>query len=193
MNLICQIPIFGKVPADSRYRDHAEALRELTPNILLSTFPIWLGALFQVAIIDNSGGYYNSFAKIVVQYISKGELFLYSTALLAPLFYIMLKEYKDRRHFPSSMSFAVVAISILLLCSGLFAIRHASETVSPPFGLDSDFVFYVSVVVYGTSVLLVYLAHVYRNLMDTGAPDITRKSEEDFVRRYRHEREGRDG
>jgi hypothetical protein len=116
--------------------------------------------------------------------INDGELFLYSTALLGPLFYFALREYEDVPNFPSKITFILSAGLILMISVGLFAVQRVEELVANFEWLDHAFVFDLSWKVYIASIALIYLGHVYKNVRATGAAQISGRQTHEFVSEF---------
>lgn len=122
--------------------------------------------------------------EVLLDNMNSGELFLYATALLAPLYYLVLKEEREIPNFPSRLGFIVVATLILLVSVGLFSIWRAGELFGGAVALDSNFIFSLSWKVYLGGVVIVYLAHVYKNFQEGGAPAVTTRDTEEFLTIY---------
>lgn len=177
--LIRRLPIFGGL-ADARLKDHKEAATEVGLNVVLSTIPIWLGAV--IMLFDKSVN--SSWFALLARNVSDGELFLYSTALLGPMYYFIFTEYPDTPNFPSSRMFNAFSTIILLVCVAAFSFQRAKELFIPQENIDNEFLFSLSWKVYVSAIVLVYLAHVYKNLRESAA---TRMGEDtrDFVEQWR--------
>ena len=174
------LPIVGGL-VDTRTRDHKEALTEVSLNVVLSTIPIWFGALIMLADMQNRDTYFVN----LVNNMRNGELYLYSTAMLSPLYYFIFKEIREFPHFPSSRMLMLVSGLIILLSAGFFAIQKANSIFGFEQRLDEDFIFSWSWKVYLMAILIVYVAHVYKHLRETGASVISRSQTQDFVREFR--------
>jgi len=77
------IPLLGGL-VDCSWQDHWESLRQTAVIVLLSTTPIWLGAVIVYSFGVNLE--FASFKDALQNTAGNGELFMYSTALLAPVF-----------------------------------------------------------------------------------------------------------
>jgi len=115
------------------------------------------------------------------QNVQSGEFCLYATATLGPLYYFIFKDYKAAPKFPSGRSFMIIASLILLLSGGLFAAQRSEDMFGGQRFLDHHFIFTVSWVNYVVAVIVVYLAHVYRNFLESGAATRTSRDTQDFV------------
>jgi DNA adenine methylase len=85
-----------------------------------------------------------------------GELFMYCTALLAPLFWVALTEPPGDREFPSKVSHMVFIGVINVVAAVCFALMAAGKHLNPIFTVrGSGYMFKASIV-------LLYLGTVYR-------------------------------
>ncbi len=121
--------------------------------------------------------------EMVIRNVYKGELFIYATALLGPLFYFIFKEYKDFPKFPGARFFMLSSVLILIISVALFSVQRTEAFVS---GLDLDhsYLFLLSWIVYFCSVFVVYLAHVYKNFAETSAAHVSGSTTRDFEFEY---------
>src|ERR1700692_2847508 len=89
LNLVREIPVLGGL-VDCSGKDHWDSLGQTTVLFLLSTMPIWLGTLIVYATGENAG--FLAFKRAFYSTITHGELFMYATAILAPIFWIALSD-----------------------------------------------------------------------------------------------------
>ena len=163
-----KIPLLGPL-VDVQTKDHLEAITEVGLNIVLSTVPIWFGAAIMLLAERNNG----SFFSLMTDNMRSGEFCLYSTALLAPLYYFIFKNYQSRPQFPSGRIFMVTAALIILWTSGLFVVQRTESIGGNAAHLNNDLIFSWSWQIYIAAVVIVYFTHVYKNFMETGAASIT--------------------
>lgn len=185
-SLIRKIPLIGVLLVDVRFRNHVEAIQEVGLNIVLSTIPIWFGAVIMLAFKNVQGNWFD----LVIGNVYKGELFIYATAILGPLYYFMFKEYKNFPQFPSARSFMLSALFIIVFSVGLFAVQRIGGIFLGQVSLNQDFIFSLSWKIYLFSVAIVYLAHVYKNLVETGAPHLGATDTHEFVDNYINRHQG---
>lgn len=162
-------------------------------GVAVSTAPVWLGALLgvidQVALSDHSKpradvpGFPVLYWKSLLATISNGELFMYTTAALAPVFYKAVatvgEETDTQKPFPGRWSHLVTVLLITIICSAIFG-KVRGEQVG-----DSDIVVNLSLGLYLFSVLLLYAATVYhedRLRVDVGREH--REQAEGFLKGY---------
>ena len=168
---------------DARSSDYAEAFKEVGLNVILSTVPIWLGAFF-LSINVHSQNYLIN----VLSNLQSGELYLYSTAMLAPLYYFLFKEYAGTSQFPGVRLFMIICLLLTILAAGLFGLRSARVLLGVPLPLDESKIFRWSALIYGSSILLAYIAHVYKNFVEAGAADLQRSETAEFVKDFQSRR-----
>jgi hypothetical protein len=178
-NLFRRIPIFGRL-IDVRIRDHTEAIKEVVPAIVLATLPIWFGAFILLTLQSKS----TSFIPLMLENMRTGEFCLYAAATLAPLYYFIFKEYPGHStSFPSGRSFMVLATIIVLGSSGLFAMQRAEALFDKQI-LDHNFIYGISWKAYLLAIVIVYMAHVYKNFLETGAASLAGTDTQDFVESF---------
>lgn len=172
--LLRKLPLLGGL-ADCRWKDHTEASKEFALNFVFSTAPIWLGGLiiFSLDKKDNK-----SFITSIAITMDSGELFMYAAAMVAPIIYMALKPEKGSRNFPGQLSHISLIAIIAIISAAFFALHRARVLV------DENFVFSLSIALYIISLVLLYLATVYRNNRLEGAPDIVREQTAEFVEEF---------
>jgi hypothetical protein len=173
------VPLFGGL-IDCDGRDHWESLGQTFVILLLSTTPIWLATL----VVFGTGTEMGSAAFQVALYstITKGELFMYCTALLAPIFWIALVDPPGSRVFPSKVSHMVLIGIIDVIAAVFFGLTVAGKQ------LNESFTFKLSIWMFLSSVILLYLGTVYHTSRMPDATGEFRKQEEDFSAAYREHR-----
>lgn len=178
-----KLPLFSGL-ADCRLSDHAEAIKEFGINFIFSTAPIWLGGLIIFSLDKSSEKSISEFLNTMITTVQRGELFMYSTAMVAPIVYVALKPEKGMPIFPGQMSHVVFIIIVGIISAAFFAIQRTGVWI------DIKFTFSLSVFLYFLSLLLLYLTTVYRNYRLTGALDVTRGQTDEFVDEFnrRHDK-----
>ena len=165
------IPLFGGL-VDCGARDHWDALCQTFVTLILSTTPIWLATVLLYGMGDNAG--YPVLQAAFHSTIANGELFMYCTALLAPMFWIALDDPPGAGAFPSKRSHMFLIAVIDFIAAGFFAVgisgRHLNPSVT--FGL-STYMFYASV-------LLLYLGTVYHVNRMPDAVGVFKEQEQSF-------------
>src|SRR5438045_5777929 len=139
---IRRLPILGGL-ADARWRDHREAFKEVAIGIFFSTAPIWLGCIFLIAARG-----FTSLGDVIHKNLEHGEMFIYATASVAPLYYFIFKDYEGPEKFPNALGFMLLAASVLLLGGCGFAITRLLTVVQIPSSLNEEVLFTISWVLY---------------------------------------------
>jgi hypothetical protein len=171
-----EVPIFGGL-VDCRGRDHWDALGQSFVLFVLSSMPIWLGTLIVYAMGDKVGCL--GFKLALLSTFSRGELFMYATASLAPIFWIALTEPPGAREFPGKVSHIVLMVIISVIAAVFFGLLTAGNR------LNMRFTFDLSVLMFLGSVVLLYLGILYHESQIRDAAPIMKKQEEDFSAEYR--------
>lgn len=171
-----EFPIFGGL-VDCQRRDFWEALGQTTVLFVLSSMPIWLGTLIVYATGEKAGGL--GFRMAFLSTISRGELFMYATAFLAPIFWIALTEPPGAREFPGKVSHIVLMVIIAVIAAVFFGLLTTGNR------LNMGFTFDLSVVMFFGSLMLLYLGILYHESQIRDAAPIMKKEEEDFTAAYR--------
>lgn len=184
-NAFRHVPLVGAL-VDVRRKDHREAVLEVVPNLFLSTVPIWFGAFILLSVKGSN----NTWLQLIYGNLQSGEFCLYATATLGPLYYFVFKDYRAAPKFPSGRSFMIISSVILLLSGGLFAAQRAEGMFARAEFLDHHFIFTVSWVAYIVAIGIVYLAHVYRNFLESGAASRANTDIQDFVNDFRNRPKG---
>ena len=173
MASVSYMPIYGQLVNSSK-----DSLVAATKELLIATgfslFPIW----FYPAILYIGGGL--PFWETLKSFVIRGELYLYSAALLGPLVYAITKTYgesdgedssdesdPEKRSFPRDWSIQFpygvlfTLISIVVCCAaavlfgmlrnGLFALK-----------LDEESALVASTVLYGFTLSCMFCVLVYR-------------------------------
>lgn len=160
---------------DCEGTDHWEALGQTFVLLLFSMAPIWLSSLIVYGNGKDLAG--AAFKAAVYGSVARGELFMYCTALLAPIFWIALVDLPGARAFPSKISHMVLIALIDLVASVFFGLISAGK---PP---NEVFTFNASVFLFGFSVVLLYLGTVYHVSRMAEATTEFKRQETDFTKR----------
>jgi hypothetical protein len=172
------VPLLGGL-VDCDGADHWEALGQTFVVLLLSTTPIWLAAL----IIYGSGNNrdYSAFKVAMRSTVANGELFMFCTALLAPILWVALVDLPRVQTFPNKASHMVLLAVTGLLAAALFALT-SSKQLNPVFAIRA------STYMFLFSVGLLYLGIAYHVSRVAKAATEFRRQEREFsdeMRRYR--------
>ena len=133
------------------FKDYWNAAGEIFSTLIIATTPIWLGVL----------GFYlggNTFKEALVGNVSLGELLLYSTSVLAPIIYMAFSDPEGSEEpFPSKVSQGLFVVIIVAMSAYTFGQQRSGAELGSR--INS-----VSFTLFGISVLLLYLATVYKNM-----------------------------
>lgn len=174
-----EVPIFGNL-LECDGHDHWESLGQTTVLFVLSTMPIWLGTLIVYATGEKAGSL--GFRLAFYSTISRGELFMYATAFLAPIFWIALTDRPGARAFPGKVSHIVLMVIVSVIAAVFFGLLTAGNR------LNQGFTFRLSAVLFFTSLVLLYLGILYHEHRITDAGALMRAGEEHFTAEYREHR-----
>ena len=172
-SVFARLPIYGElvsVRSDSR----KDAAMELLVAMVFSLLPIWFYPLL-MSFTDQP------IWEAVRSCVERGELYLYSAALLGPLIYSVSKRYdanddvadaseSERRGFPRIVSlrfpyeglFSVIAILVCCVAGGVFALMRASADGLFAPNLNEETTLVVSVFLYGFTLSCMFCVLVYR-------------------------------
>jgi hypothetical protein len=148
LNLLSKIPLFEGLP-DCTGDNFFEAFKEVFSNTLFSTMPIWLSFVWFVWKSTE-------FNLAIHNILGHGELFMYSTSVLAPIFYTIFKKVDPNRtkKFPGAFSHIILVTVIFVTCSFAFGAIRSDQMVT-------EVLFSWSIWLYAISLSLIYLATVY--------------------------------
>ena len=176
--LVKRIPLISGF-AYCRGRDHIEAFKELFLTLLFTTVPLWVGGwvMYIVKIESRSG-----FLGAVENSVNNGDLFLYATSLLAPIIYLALYDPPGAKEFPSKIFHTVFVIVIVILSSVAFGIKRAGLE------LDTVSISQTSLILFSISIVILYIAMVYKNRRFPESTDALKDPERDFSAGYKNYR-----
>ena len=155
------------------------AAKELGAATVFSLLPIWLYPIL-LLFVDQP------FLETLRACLVRGELYLYSAALLGPLIYSVSKHYdanvdgafdepESERRFPTVLSFrfpyeglfSVVAMVVCVIAASVFAlIRASADDLFMP-NLNQQMTLWVSVGLYAFTLSCVFCVLVYRLDLET--------------------------
>jgi hypothetical protein len=167
-------PLFGGL-VDCDLEDHWKAVQQTVVVLVLSTMPVWLGTVIVYALGASGSrvAFWMAFLGTITK--TRTELFMISTALLAPIFWMALKDPKGAREFPSKISHMILVTLINSIAAVFFGLTTAGENLNPRIS------FWISVVIFLASLGLLYLGTVYHEHRMPDAPDEFRRQEETYT------------
>lgn len=188
------IPIYGPL-LQVRWRSFKDGAMELGVATLFSLLPIWLYPVLVAMLTDQL------LWDAVRSCVARGELYLYSAALLGPLIYSISKRYgpdgddeSDAQggqghhfwslRFPNGGLFSVIAVLVCTLAGAAYAWMRAVEQGSLSLPIDETQTLQASVWVYVFTLSCMFCVLVYRlDLEDI--PDRMRSDEGELLERWR--------
>lgn len=174
--MLREMPLFGGL-VDCGLSDHWEAAQQLFVVLVFSTIPIWLGS-FLVWITGEASGL-PGLGEALRGSVENGELFIFSTTLLAPIFWIALIDPPGARIFPSKVSHMLFIGVVNLVAAGVFGIQKSGRPLNTNAALTISFWLFLF------SLLLLYLGTVYHNSRLPDAAKEFKDNENDFIDRFR--------
>lgn len=170
---IRRIPIYGLV-FFARPDSRRGAAKEVVVATVFSLLPIWL---YPTLLFFADQPFWETVRSCLV----RGELYLYSAALLGPLIYSVSKRYGAEgdnvgdtpvaeRGFPRVLSlrfpygdlFSVIAIVVCVIAAGVFALIRASADDFFALALNQEATLWVSVGLYVFTLSCMFCGLVYR-------------------------------
>jgi hypothetical protein len=152
LNRLRKLPLLGGL-VDCDLGDHWEALCQTFVILVLSMAPVWLGALVIYDVGSPVG--VSAFWQALYSTVAKGELFMYSTAVLAPICWIALVDPPRAKVFPNRVAHMLLVIVIDLIAAVFFGLGLAGQK------LHEMFTFRLSFWMFVLSIMLLYLGTVY--------------------------------
>ena len=175
-----QAPLLGGL-VDCRRSDYWNAVQEVSISLLWSLMPFWLGT-FVVWIIGASVDFW-ALSSALLASVGNGELFIYTTALMAPILWMALYEPPGFGGFPTKRTHTVLVSLISVFAAVAFGLQKAGQHLNPTLA------FQVSLILFCSSIFLLFLATVYQHRRLPDPTNEFRNQEIDFEREYRRHRE----
>lgn len=179
-SLFAKTPLFGGL-VDCTWSDHRETFGQVLLVLVFATAPIWLAALVVAELGPQASP--GAFTQGMYAAVANGELFMYSTSLLAPVLWMALSDPKGARVFPSKTMHIVLIVIIDMIASVSFGlITSHSQT-------NQQLMSRLSAYLFAISVILLYLGTVYHI---SRLPDVSgelRRQELDFADRFNEHRQ----
>lgn len=175
-NFLKRIPILCGLIGCTR-ENHIETSKEVFSNTVIGFMPVWLGGWI-LYVTDTKSLPEPSFITSMLSTVRQGELYMYCTAILAPVFYLALKQERRMKRFPGAHSHILFVVIILVICAVAFGLLRAGV------GLNQGFIFKFSVYLFCFSFVLSYLASVYDKSRGPSAADEAKKEEDDFAGKF---------
>lgn len=153
------------------------AFSELAFTLVFATFPFWFGGIVLLWLGANG-----SLGEAIISTMSNGELLLFSTTFLAPVFWIILQDPKGAGIFQYRLRYTVAVLIIMTLCAGGFSIIKAREL----FHLQTDYQLLInsSFVLAAASLILRFFALAHHNQRLQNPSEAMKEDESDYVDSY---------
>ena len=173
-----RIPLFGPL-VECKKEDHWAAFTETFLNGVFSTLPFWLAAIvgYLYQLPKNVKDHFINpeiFQALLEDSVKNGELFIFSTSILAPIMFLTWLDLKGTRTIPAKLSLGTVALLTMLLCTGLFSALKANPSV------NENFILYLSGWLAFVAIIITYIGTVYHKYRQ-GSPELLKDDEKNFV------------
>lgn len=171
--LIGAFPLIGGLTY-CEWGDHWNAMKEFTTTILWAFMPIWLGA-FVAYVMDMTSD--PSYLSKLHDALKNGELYIYASSLLAPVFYMALDENKNMRSFYGKLAHMIFVGFIIVISAVLFLMKRLNVIYNEPVVVK------VSYSLMCVSAAIYYIAIVYNNNRRNPSSQM-RHDEDEYVAEY---------
>jgi hypothetical protein len=126
---------------------------------------------------------YPAFRNALFTTIANGELFMFCTVLLAPMFWIVLVDPPGAQVFPSKVSHMLLIAVVDVIAAVFFGLSVAGKRMNEGFSLR------LSVLLSIVSIVLLYLGTVYHSSRLPNVPGEMKRQESDFSTAVREHRQ----
>ncbi|MCX7305979.1 MAG: hypothetical protein NTV73_16850 [Hyphomicrobiales bacterium] len=180
------------------------SLVETVIGTLFATLPIWFFPIFISNLIK--GG--PSTSELVYNSIRRGDLFIYSAALMGPIIYTITKNYAELSDddeqpttegknvkssgfrkltfaFPYGPTFVIISILICMVAAISYGISNISEVSKGGLIVSEEFLVKLSFWIYVFSLLCLFTVSAYREELSTINKNLP-EEERDFLKRWKH-------
>ena len=89
-------------------------------SLIISTLPITIGSYYQLV---NSSTELNTYLDFVYKMVMNGELFLYSSSVMAPIVFITTYNKDGKQYFPLRWLIVLITIVLFLIISVSFGVK----------------------------------------------------------------------
>jgi len=173
-----KVPLFGGL-VNCTFTNHKYAIGELLSTLLFSFLPILIAY-----IVSYLGDHSTKFWPSINTNLQNGELFIYVTSLLAPVFFIVMKKRMSEEVFPSKVTHILVYWGIVGIAALVFALKRVGFT------FDIISISILQKLVFYTAMVLFYLVLVYNNSLLPNPSSAMQAEEEDFAKSVHKHRGG---
>ncbi len=198
MKFYHKIPLYGRLFSAGR-KSVNSSIKELLIGTMFSTLPLWFFPLAISFLLKDSPG---SFV-LIKKSLERGDLFIYSAALIGPLIYLITKRYveidneesadeNDNRlfgkinfEFPYGASFFIIAILICMVAAICFGFSNLNAVKDINVVLNTEFLFYFSIFIYIFSLSCLFSVSVYRNELENIGKNLG-NDEREFLKKWQN-------
>ena len=166
-----------------RTKDLLGARNEFLIILFITLLPVIGGLLIGFLLGDTTW---------LLKQFESGILAIYASAIIAPVFYIIytVRNFDHSRSFPNFTSIIISSLGIVFFAGLFFVVANLEDF----FGIQVDVNTGAMLAITGSllflSMIVAYSALAYRNLFDTGAADMMKQEEDEFVKNARGRHEG---
>lgn len=164
-----KIPLIGNITYCT-FQDHLFAFWEYLSTCLFSFLPLII-AFFADYLIDNS----TTFSSSIISNVQNGELLIYTTSILSPVFYIIMRKRKGDNSFPNSAAYILLYVGIVVIASIVFALQRAQVILDP---LSISFIQKICFII---GFFLFYFVLLYNNSLKRNPSETFREEADDFT------------
>lgn len=174
------------------HKNFSEAVIETALVVIFSTIPIWLFPAFAPFIFKIDDG---AVAQ-VIQNIGQGELFLYSVAMLGPIFYATSYKYAEVQtgegmlkvsvsiNLPYGRTLLMLSALLAVVFGAIYGSMRLNIATGSSLEIDAGGTVYTSLFAYGFSSLLFLITCWVKNQLGDGGASIMRNDEQAFLTSY---------
>jgi len=163
-------------------KDYAESGKEFAFTWTVSILPILASVLIELLTVGRAPSSSVNLLHMFYANLHTGEVFIYATAILAPVAFMMYKYNRDEKRFDDHLSFFFVLIVTIGLSAVMFGLQRTGVVKNPSL-LDVS-----GLVLYLLALVVWFLSLIYDNVRLNY--NKAKKDEEDKLFDKLHEFEG---
>lgn len=119
----------------SKWKYHRKALTEVGVTALVSFFPLTASALTLFLMNSEAGSDTARLFGSLAEVVSRGELVVYASSIIAPVFYLCLRE----PPVIGKISQFIMALIIFLLCCVMYTLNYSGVVKNVEFLVDLSY------------------------------------------------------
>lgn len=151
------LPLLGPLGECTR-KNHQDAFKEFAVTVLFGTATFWVTALFMRVVATNQK---QGYLDLLYKTVESGQLFIFAVGMLGPILLAAADDPAKNKKFPGRISHMTFLVVIGVLAAGFYAIQLIARDL-PSIGVDTKFLFFMSVSISVAILVLRYLTMVYR-------------------------------